>query len=265
MNSKAKNRNTFRESVLAVVLLFSSIFSYAQLNSTEKTLLFQRAEAGDAPALATLTQYASGGDVSAQVHLARMNQNARGLARSESDAIYWYRRASENGSAYADNQLGILYCKPWDVLSSHTEAEKWRRKAAEHGNSYFQYDLARDYEGGKHCMPHDYKQAMQWYLRSADQGNYRAQRAIGIMYSHKEGVSQDLIAEYKAFFLARAMYNPADGNGVYLSDDITAVANKMSPAQLLLAKEAVTNWVANHSGWEWCDSQQLYFKPNCPR
>ena len=194
-----------------------------------------------------------------------MYEYGHGVKKDNSEATYWYRRAAEKGYDYAQNKLGLISCNMLAVLSSHAESENWRRKAAEQGRSVFQYDLARDYESGNHCMPHDYKQAMQWYVKAAEQGDYRSQYAIGIMYAHHEGVPQDLIEEYKWLFLARAMADAdADKDG-FLSNAVNGASSKMTPAQLLLAKKAVTDWAANHPNWEWCSSLHLRPRQNCQR
>jgi len=39
--------------------------------------------------------------------------------------------------------------------------------------------------------PQDYKQAANWYLESAEQGNVDAQYALGLMCSRGDGVPQD--------------------------------------------------------------------------
>jgi len=37
----------------------------------------------------------------------------------------------------------------------------------------------------------DYHQAMEWYLKAANQGQAMAQNNIGVMYHHGHGVDQD--------------------------------------------------------------------------
>src|SRR5262249_31928234 len=46
-------------------------------------------------------------------------------------------------------------------------------------------------EGNKYNASQDYSQALSWYRKAADQGYGPAQRALGVMYAHGQGVPQD--------------------------------------------------------------------------
>jgi len=37
----------------------------------------------------------------------------------------------------------------------------------------------------------DYKEAVNWYRKAAEQGNGQAQTILGVMYSHGQGVERD--------------------------------------------------------------------------
>lgn len=50
--------------------------------------------------------------------------------------------------------------------------------------------------------PHDYAEAVRWFRRAADQGDEKAQFALGLSYLHGQGVAQDLVAAYMWFDLA---------------------------------------------------------------
>ena len=235
------------------------------MNAAEKKALFDRSNAGDAAAIETLKKIAGDGDLQAQTQLGWMYQYGRGVKTENDEAAYWYRRATEKGNAYAQNQLGLVLCNEWAVLSSHEESERWRTKAAEQGSKYFMYHLARDYEGGKHCIKKDYKKAMDWYLKAGEQGDYEAFWALGIMVDYGHGVSKNAIEEYKWFFLARAVASVEDDRDGRLSSAISNTAREMTDAQLITAKQVVADWVSAHSTWEWCDSIHLSRNQVCKK
>lgn len=179
-----------------------------------------------------------------------------GSKTNKDEAAYWYRRAAEKGSAYAQDELGLILCNEWAILSNHQDSENWRIKAAEQGRATFQYNLARDYEGGKHCLKKDYSKARYWYLKGAEQGDFGSFEALGVMYRHEEGVSKSVIEEYKWFFLARAVA-PDDKYYGWLSDTINDTLKEMTDVQLATARLVVADWVVAHPLWAWRDATHL--------
>lgn len=67
----------------------------------------------------------------------------------------------------------------------------WFRKAAEQGNAKAQVALGLIYESGE-VVPQDYHQAAIWYRKAADQGSADAQFSLAGLYLKGEGVPQDL-------------------------------------------------------------------------
>ena len=78
-----------------------------------------------------------------------------GLAQDDAEAVKWYRRAAEQGVAYAQKRLGLMY---------------------EHG------------QGG---LAQDDAEAVKWYRRAAEQGDAVAQTTLGLMYKLGRGVTQN--------------------------------------------------------------------------
>jgi len=56
-----------------------------------------------------------------------------GVGKSHNKALYWFRKAAEQGYAKAQYNLGLCYKNGWGVRKNITEAKKWFRKAAEQG------------------------------------------------------------------------------------------------------------------------------------
>ena len=56
-------------------------------------------------------------------------------------AVKWYRKAAEQGDAYAQGQLGWMYDSGQGIAQDYAEAVKWYHKAAEQGNAFAQRNL----------------------------------------------------------------------------------------------------------------------------
>ena len=54
---------------------------------------------------------------------------------SDGRALYWYRRAAEQGHVPAQLLLGQMYESGWGVASDRAEAVRWYRRAAASGDS----------------------------------------------------------------------------------------------------------------------------------
>jgi TPR repeat protein len=83
------------------------------------------------------------------------------------------------------------------------EAIKWYRIAADQGDPRAQYALGfMNAEGG--LMPQNYAEAIKWWRRSADQGYARAQCDLGIAYANGEEVTQDFVRAHMWLNIAAA-------------------------------------------------------------
>jgi TPR repeat protein len=51
----------------------------------------------------------------------------------EAEAVYWYRKAAEQGHPPAEYDLGWMVADGRGVLKNETEAKGWLRRAAESG------------------------------------------------------------------------------------------------------------------------------------
>ena len=70
-----------------------------------------------------------------------------------------------------------------------TAVREWK-PLAEQGDAKAQYALGSSYREGK-GVPQDYIEALKWLRLSAEQGNSSGQDGLGLMYSRGYGVSQD--------------------------------------------------------------------------
>ena len=53
-----------------------------------------------------------------------MYANGKGVPQDYAEAVKWYRRAAEQGDAYAQNNLGLMYANGKGVPQDYAEAVK---------------------------------------------------------------------------------------------------------------------------------------------
>jgi len=113
-------------------------------------------------------------DGEAQRNIGIMFQQGLGVPQSDVDAVYWYRRAAENGHARAQQNLGLMYEQGAGVPLNYTEAAKWYRMAARGGNMLAKLNLGVMLERGVPGMPLNVVLAHMWYNLAAAQGSAEA-------------------------------------------------------------------------------------------
>ena len=81
-------------------------------------------------------------------------------------------------------------------------------------------------------IPQDYKQAVKWYTKAAEQGDADAQYNLGLMYANGQGVPQDNVYAHMWFNLGAANGNePASKNRDIIAKRMTTA--DISKAQSL--------------------------------
>ena len=79
-----------------------------------------------------MKQSAEQGDKDAQYTLGRSYETGRGLAQSDENALYWYRKAAENDSALAMDRLAKAYQQGlFGLEKSPVKWDYWQKRAAE--------------------------------------------------------------------------------------------------------------------------------------
>ncbi|HEY6944699.1 MAG TPA: tetratricopeptide repeat protein, partial [Candidatus Acidoferrum sp.] len=112
------------------------------------------------------------------------------VKRDFPQALVWYRRAADHGSAMAENQLGYFAEEGWGEPQDYNEALSWYTKAAEHGNDAAQENIGFMFQHGT-GVPTDYAKALYWFYKAAAQGNGDAENQLGWMFQYGQGVKQD--------------------------------------------------------------------------
>ena len=108
---------------------------------------------------------------------------------------------------------------------------------AEGGYPPDQYNLAARYYGDR-----DYKEALKWYRKAAEQGHGNAQIELGLMYAHGLGVQQDFVTALAWMYLADPHINGHTYHHVYV--DIPNQFGGISRARSSLDQYAYdANWL----------------------
>jgi TPR repeat protein len=90
-------------------------------------------------------------------------------------------------------------------------------------------------------VPHDDAQAMQWFVRAAEQGNVAAQGALGAYYWAGRGVPEDLSKAY--FWSAIALAQGDENSKIRLE----GLSSQMTRAQVSAARQQAEAWIHRHS------------------
>ena len=101
-------------------------------------------------------------------------------------AVEWYRKAADQWDAEAQLYLGLCYLLGKGVAVNYEEADKLLFLSAGQGNAQAQFNLGLGrFNNG------NYKEAVEWYRRAAEQGYDSAQLNLAICYLTGKGVEID--------------------------------------------------------------------------
>jgi TPR repeat protein len=64
-----------------------------------------------------------------------MYANGKGTSKDAKQAVYWYKKAAEQGYAGAQYNLGVMYANGEGALQDLSKAKYWIKKAYEGGNA----------------------------------------------------------------------------------------------------------------------------------
>ena len=117
------------------------------------------------------------------------------------------------------------------------KAIEWYRKSAEQGNAHGQFKLGTMYSRSL-GVPFDDVEAVKWYRKSAEQGDADGQAEMGLMYALGAGVPQDNVKSYM-------FYNLVAAKGF---ENIKARRNeieeKMTQEQIAEGEKLTREWLA---------------------
>ena len=109
-----------------------------------------------------------------------MYDEGRGVPENDAEAVKWYRRAADQGVAYAQYNLGLMYLKGRGVPKNDAEAVKWFRRAADQGYAEAQLNLGVMFANGE-GVPENYVEAYRWWILAAAAGIDLARQNLRIL------------------------------------------------------------------------------------
>ena len=148
------------------------------------------------------------------------------------------RVLAEQGDAEA-HTLGGMYQFGRGVAEDDAEAVRWFRRAADQGHAFAQFNLATMSATGE-GVPQDEAEAGRWFRLAADQGNPTARFRLGRMYANGRGVPQDDVEAHMWFSLAIAHYSGGDPERFEQARN--EVAERMSADQIAEAQRRAQEW-----------------------
>ena len=126
----------------------------------------------------------------------------------------------------------------------YKQAVEWYTKAANQGNITAELDLASLYRDGRgKLFARDVDQAAAWYRKAAEQGDPRAQGALGMLYSLGQGVPRSDVEAYYWLDLAAAMKSP---NQDQYAANRQIVGTRITADELEEVQDRVAAWKAKH-------------------
>jgi TPR repeat protein len=134
----------------------------AGINYNKKNYFIQAAQ--------QFREAAKQGHVEAQLQLAEMYFDGKGVARDPKKTAQWYGKAAEQGHANAQHLLGALYLVGIGVPKDSSQAKHWYHQAAKQGHADAQLSLGMMYYHGN-GIPQDLTEARKWLSLAAKQGN----------------------------------------------------------------------------------------------
>lgn len=149
---------------------------------------------------------------------------------------------AKKGDAKAMFLIASMYHTGRGVPISYKDAAEWYLKSANAGEVQGVFMMGVVYEGGI-GQPRSIEEAFKWYKKSADRGFYAGILKVANMYGKGQGVPKDNAAAYLWYAIAE-LRAPKDSNDRY---ELPIVKDKLST---LLTKEQVADAERKAKAWK---------------
>ncbi|HZZ40147.1 MAG TPA: tetratricopeptide repeat protein [Acidobacteriaceae bacterium] len=190
--------STFQVLAPALLVLFLSVFTNLPAQTIAPSALLDK-QYNPANPLARA--------IADELRLAGDYLVGRGVAKDPAQAVYWYRKAADQGDPNAQNQLGYFYCWGIGVERDEAQAAKWFMRAAASGSQSAKLNLAVMVLKGS-GGPRDVRFALDLLHQLAEKNNPRAECYLGVLSMIGEGVPLDPQQAEKWFARAAKAKNP---------------------------------------------------------
>ena len=165
---------------------------------------------------------------------------SKGTPQDYAEAVRWWKKAADQGEAWAQSCLGLAYDRGQGVPQDYAEAVRWWKRAADQGNADAQNLVGSACYAGK-GVPQDYAEAVRWWKRAADQGDAGAQNSLGVAYFTGKGVPQNYVEAYFWGNLAAALGKGGTEKSVASARDHAAA--QLSPSELSATQKRCRQWL----------------------
>ncbi len=149
---------------------------------------------------------------------------------------------AKQGNADAMFLVGSMYHLGAGTTVSYKDASDWYRKSADAGKVDAIFTMGVVYEGGI-GQPRSIAEAFKWYKKSADRGFYPGILKTANMYGKGQGISKDNALAYLWFSIAE-LRAPKDSNDRY---ELPIVKDRLTT---LLTKEQVADADRKAKAWK---------------
>jgi TPR repeat protein len=103
---------------------------------------------------------------------------------NNSTAVFWYRKAAEQGSADGQYQVGYMYSRGMIQNKNQADSVDFFLQAAEQGHHDAMAELGRMYAQGRPGVQCNAEKAEMWHLKLSESGDSRSVLTpIGDMYA----------------------------------------------------------------------------------
>ena len=177
-----------------------------------------------------------------------------GVPQDYEKSVYWFRKAAEQGDAFAQQSLGYRYKFGEGVKQDYTQALEWFKKSANQNHVPAAFEIGNLYAEGAGVQK-DLFEAIIWWRKAAENGHDQAQRKLGFAYLYGHDVKRDLIDPYKWLVLSQEqtgepidLSNPGwvPGLGSFALGVREQFKALMSPREIKRAEGAIQEWKASH-------------------
>lgn len=149
---------------------------------------------------------------------------------------------AKQGNADAMYLVGSMYHMGMGTSPSYKDAAEWYRKSADAGKPDAVFTMGVVYEGGI-GVPRNGKESFAWYKKSADRGFYPGQLKVANMYAKGQGVPKDPAASYLWYAIAER-FTPRAGNDRF---EIPIIKDKLSA---MMTKEQIADADRKAKAWK---------------
>jgi hypothetical protein len=149
---------------------------------------------------------------------------------------------AKQGNPDAMYLVGSMYHMGMGVPASYKDAAEWYRKSADAGKIDAIFTMGIVYEGGI-GVPRNGAEAFSWYKKSAERGFYAGQLKVANMYAKGQGVKKDIAQSYLWYAIAERTA-PRANNDRY---EIPIIKDKLAS---LMTKEQVAEMDRRAKAWK---------------